>query len=223
MLLNEIKNINQPDIDAKMIVETLDAVLMLELWGGVSAMAGAAKDKIKQAGQSVANTYNQGEIQSLVKQYEAYKAKLMALIQKYPHAFGVSAQSGQNDSAQVSPKDAWRRKEINRSRTTHKYDDPFEKKEPQLPPAWKIRGESLTNDQIVLNELLGGMGALFGAAKDKVVQTGQKIGGTYVKGEAQAILRKMAEIGKALQARGYRVKPEQAQEYARLKRAVGLA
>jgi hypothetical protein len=199
MLLSEIKNPSRSAVDAQRIVETVDLVLVNELFGGLGAMAGAVGNKVKQAGQAVASTYNKGEIQSLLQQYKVYKAKLVALIQKHPNAFG-----------EVDlPVDPAQQQQAEPQRT-----------EPTIPSAWQIRREGFTaQDQQILNELLGGLGALMGAAKNKAVQVGQQVSGTYVKGEALAILKKMAETMKALKGRGYDARAE-VPDFLKLKRAI---
>jgi hypothetical protein len=218
MLLHEIKNV-QPKVNAAAIVEQIDAAIVTELFGGMGAIgssvmgglrsgaqrAGAA---VQQGAAAVKDTYNQGEIQTLVKKYETLKQQLIALIQKNPQAFGQQPQQAQQPAPQQAQQAA------------------------PLAPAYQINREGLTStDVAILTELFGGLGALFGAAKSgagqigsRVVQAGKQAGqqmkGTYVKGEAQAIFAKMYEVAKALVARGYKFPANDMDVYAKLEQAV---
>lgn len=192
MLLQEVLSDRRPThvpVDAKLISEQLEAIIVSELWGGLAGLAsgaaGAVKAvgaKAKEAGQAVAGAYQQGELKALLSKFDAYKQQLIELIQNNPQAFAT---------------------------------------------------ESASLDGEVLVELLGGLGGVFGAARDKAAagvsalgakakEAGQAVKGSYARGEAIALLKKIVAVARKLKDMGYKITPQQAREYSQLRRMVGV-
>jgi hypothetical protein len=105
MLLNEVLDMHS-DVDADVLVEHLEAAMVLELFGGLRGVAGAAagaiKGAVKGAATTARNAYNDGEVKTLLTQLDKYKQQLRGLIQNNPHAFSGN-QAAQPAQRRVDP------------------------------------------------------------------------------------------------------------------------
>lgn len=269
MLINEIFE-SHSSIDAGLLVEMVEAQMMVELFGGLRGVASAGANKVKQVGQAVQGAYNDGEVKSLLTQLTKYKDQLKTLIQRNPHAFvplqpeqvmrakpavnpardqykqEQRAARGNNRPVQDrplaslnaaeqqagAPRAARRRvSSLKNAGMVSNFDDVPQRPSAEMPaqsqarkPHIKLRSRRphMESEEMygeIITELFGGLGGVLSAGANKVRQVGKSIGGTYAKGEAQAIIKKMMGIVAALKERGYQLPPELAQEVQRIQQA----
>jgi hypothetical protein len=288
MLLNEVLDIHS-DVDADVLVEHLETAMVMELFGGLRGVAGAAAGAVKKGMDTARNAYNDGEVKSLLSQLDKYKQQLRGLIQNNPHAFAGNQATTVPAPRRVDPamRQAVRTNQIaakqqargpqveqpltNIARREQQAGSVYparrrlsgndirdmdqarakaaeEKRavpgaapemmqrrgmvsnatapgvRPQRKPHIKLKSprahmEGYTPDVEILNELLGGLGGVFGAAKDAVKSAGRGIGNSYAKGEAKIILNKMISILSQLKERGYQPPPELLRDFKTLQQA----
>lgn len=94
----------------------------------------------------------------------------------------------------------------------------------QKKPHIKLRAprahmESIEMHDEIIVELFGGLGGVLRGGVDRMKQAGQAVKGDFAKGEARAIIQKMAGIIASLKERGYQLPAALAQELKQLQQS----